>query len=70
MTIKRPRPDGWDYDIPDPEEIRCPECNPDGMNRTGLKPWGYIGTSTTSFYANRCKNNCNNGIIQTSIENI
>ncbi len=55
------RPDGFDFNTPDPEEWRCPSCNHDGMNRTGWRPLGYIGSSTTTVYAVTC-GHCVNGI--------
>lgn len=62
MNWVPPRPDGFDYSKPDSIEIRCPKCNRDGMNRTGLRPVGYIRTTTTGAYAIKCE--CNNGLIR------
>ena len=57
-----PRPIGYDYSRPDPEYVRCPHCNQDGMNRTGLVAYAMIGTSTTNFWAYRCPKGCMNGL--------
>ena len=40
------QPVGTDYDIPDLGGLRCPRCNPDGMNRTGHEYLTSHGTST------------------------
>ena len=65
MKLIRPRPEGFDYSKPDPEGSRCLMCNPDGMNRTGLKPVAYIGASVTSAYAIRCPIiNCDKGLVR------
>jgi hypothetical protein len=58
----RPRPEGFDYQQPDPEEERCPVCNPHGMCRTGNVPIAYVGTLTSSVYVQRCPANCFNGL--------
>lgn len=47
---------------PDPKKQRCPACNPDGMNRTGLMPVGYVGSLTSVAHAIECPNNCNKGL--------
>lgn len=62
MTWVPPRPEGFDYKQPDPVETRCPICNPNGMNRTGLKSVGYMGASTTCGYGISCPNQCKNGL--------
>ncbi len=60
----RPRPEGFNYSIPDPIAARCKRCNPDGMNRTGLKTVAYVGASVTSMYGIRCPIlNCHKGLI-------
>lgn len=59
---KRPRPDGFDYNEPDPKGIRCPVCNQSGMNRTGLELVGYYSTSTMVGYASPCSSGCNYGL--------
>ena len=59
--MERPRPEGFDYTKPDPVDVRCPICNQDGMNRTGLRPVCYWGASSTCICGVRC--NCNNGLI-------
>ncbi len=58
------RPEGFDYGKPDPPEIRCRACNPDGMNRTGWKPLGYIGASTTGMFAVPCPAACRDGLVR------
>jgi len=55
-----PRPEGFDYTKPDPIDVRCPICNADGLNRTGLRPVRPYGTSTTCFIGVECI--CDNGI--------
>lgn len=60
MVYKRPRPNGFDYQVPDLPELRCLICNRDGMNRTGLFPIAYMGASTTGCWAIKCV--CNNGL--------
>jgi hypothetical protein len=64
MTPKdeKPRPEGFDYNKPDAEEVRCKTCNPYGMNRTGWKPYGLVGASTTCGYAIDCPSRCENGL--------
>ena len=57
-----PRPKGFDYTIPDPIKKRCEVCNSDGMNRTGLKPIGFLGTHTTSLYSVECPGECVSGL--------
>jgi len=60
----RPRPDGFDYHQPDPEDCRCIVCNLDGMNRSGLYPFAYVGSFTTLAYAIACPNAlCKNGLV-------
>lgn len=59
--MKEPRLKGTDYNIPDPVDRRCPRCNSDGMNRTGLKPIAYIGACTTGVWGRKCC--CDNGLI-------
>jgi hypothetical protein len=63
MSWKKPRPEGFDYTKPDLENERCSMCNPDGFNRTGLKPIKFIGATTTGAYAVRCPNGCKDGLI-------
>lgn len=62
--MNKPRPKGCDYNIPDPENDRCKVCNPDGLNRTGLKPIKWYGASTTTVIGIRCPKNCKNGLIE------
>ena len=60
----KPRPEGFNYSNPDPENTRCRTCNSDGMNRTGLKVNGYVGATVTSMYGIRCPIiNCDKGLI-------
>ncbi len=60
----RPRPEGFNYSIPDPVAARCKTCNTDGMNRTGLRIVGYVGASVTSMYGVPCPTvNCDKGLI-------
>lgn len=60
-----PRPEGFDYAIPDPIETRCMVCNSDGLNRTGWKPIDYIGALSTVAYAIDCPNRlCRLGLIE------
>jgi len=64
MEYAPPRSEGFDYSKPDEESLRCQRCNPDGMNRTGLVPIRYIGTSTTFVAVVSCTNRlCKNGLI-------
>jgi len=58
----RPRPEGFNYSIPDPIAARCLECNQDGMNRTSLKPVAHMGTSTTGAWAIKCPSKCDKGL--------
>ncbi len=63
----RPRPEGFNYSIPDPIGARCRTCNTDGMNRTGLKLVGYIGMTTTSAHGVPCPIiNCDKGLVDGS----
>jgi len=59
----RPRPEGFDYSQPDPDEDRCPVCNPNGMRRTGNVPIGFIGNLSGCVYVQRCPNACFDGLI-------
>jgi hypothetical protein len=60
--MDRPRPEGFDYNTPDDESLRCTSCNPDGMNRTGLKEHGYVGALSTYMYADYCPARCSYGL--------
>jgi hypothetical protein len=60
------RPDGFDYSTPDPEEVRCMTCNPEGMNRTGLIIEASAGTSTTLWYGMPCPKHCEHGLTPQS----
>ena len=59
----KPRPEGFDYQQPDPTEQRCPNCNQNGRNRTGLVTVGLVGALTTVGYAIEC-GKCKNGLIK------
>lgn len=61
-----PRPEGFDYSKPDPEEIRCKWCNPNGMNRTGLMPIRYYGNTSSIVESVVCPNRCKNGLVDES----
>lgn len=61
------RPEGFDYTKPDPECIRCRQCNPLGMNRTGLIPVGHVGASTEVLWAQPCPAGCHKGLIHTFV---
>ena len=54
ISNTRPRPAGFDYNQPDPKKTRCMACNPDGFNRTGLRPVKWIGSSSTGQYGVPC----------------
>ncbi len=60
--MNTPRPEGFDFTQPDPESERCPVCNPDGRNRTGLRPTDCIGTLTTAMYGVPCEAKCRHGL--------
>ena len=60
MNYTPPRPEGFDYNKPDELKDRCMKCNPDGFNRTGLKPICLYGTSTTVALGVKCE--CDNGL--------
>lgn len=57
-----PRPKGFDYSKPDPESVRCMNCNPDGMCRTGMRSISPYGTTTTVYWAVPCELKCNKGL--------
>ena len=57
---------GTDYDMPDMEGLRCPRCNPDGMNRTGHEFLAHHAASTTLIYSRRCPYLCSNGLYPTT----
>jgi hypothetical protein len=60
------RPEGFDYTQPDPEDVRCPQCNSNGMNRSGLIPTSYYGSTSTVMYGIPCI--CKNGLRITGEE--
>jgi hypothetical protein len=60
--MNKARPEGFDYEKPDPVKDRCQYCNQDGVNRTGLQPIGWVRTSTTTAWAKRCEGGCNYGL--------
>lgn len=63
MCKSTARPEGFDYSKPDPLEDRCPSCNRDGFNRTGLMVVGYPSSGATSYvYGAPCSNNCKKGL--------
>jgi hypothetical protein len=74
--MERPRPDEFDYTQPDHLVRRCMNCNRNGMNRTGLRLIGHIGTTTTGYYGIRCEKLCDNGlkkgteVLEVEIESI
>lgn len=62
-TWIHPRPEiGTDYGVPDPGPLRCPTCNPDGMNRTGLMPTGPVGAPFTVDFGAPCPAGCRYGL--------
>ena len=60
-----PRALGTDYERPDEEALRCPRCNPDGMNRTGQEFLAHYGTLVGTVYTQRCQYACHNGMRPT-----
>ena len=54
---------GFNFNIPDDEMIRCRVCNPDGMNRTGWKEIGFVGSMTSFSYAIDCPQKCRYGLL-------
>jgi len=48
------RPDWIILELADPKSCRCMMCNRGGMNRTGILPLGYRGSSTTSMWGVKC----------------
>ena len=62
--MPRPRPEGWDYEKPDRDSVRCRTCNHDGLNRTGREFAGWVGASTTTYYARPCPDGCAKGLVQ------
>jgi len=50
------RPDSIILSLADPESCRCLMCNRTGLNRTGIHPLGYTGSSTTSMWGVKCSN--------------
>lgn len=58
------RPSGFDYTKPDDPDYRCPRCNRNGFNRTGLILFGYVGATTTLGYGVPCtEKGCQKGVI-------
>lgn len=57
--------DSFDYSRPDAADVRCPACNADGMNRTGLLFFRFLGPKTTIGAPVSCPNHCVNGPIGT-----
>ena len=54
------RPEGQILIVPDPVEFRCPNCNPNGWNRTGRIQPVPEETDTPSMWGKICIY-CNDG---------
>ena len=63
MDYTPPRPEGFDYEKPDPAPNRCTLCNRDGMNRTGLQAIGLVGVGTMTHHARPCPEGCDKGLV-------
>ena len=48
------RPEGQILTEPDPEEFRCPTCNPRGYNRTGRVPPVSEEIDTETMWGTHC----------------
>jgi hypothetical protein len=63
--VSEPHQGARDETRPDLLRRRCPQCNPDGMNRTGRRPIGPYRATSTIVWTVRCEQQCDHGRIET-----